>query len=323
MKIGLTYNLKSYYLIKGFSSEQVSEFDCEETIDAIERALKNGGHETMKIGCLEQLVEKLQNGERWDLVFNIAEGLYGIGREAQIPALLDAYQIPFTFSSTEITTLALDKGITNTIMRSKGIKTANFKVVSTLKDINKIKIPFPLFAKPIAEGTSKGINRFSKIETKEALITQCEYILKTFRQPAIVEEYLPGKEYTVGILGNGADAKAIGVMEIKTKGEADSDAYTYDNKQLYENRIEYNIVDEPAVKKLALRGWKAMNASDCGRVDVRCNAKGEPCFMELNTMAGLNPTYSDLCILCNKVGMKYDDLINGIVESAIKRYDLQ
>ena len=319
MLIGLTYNLKSYYLAKGFSAELVAEFDSEETINAIENALKNGGHEVVRIGPLEELVQRLQMAEKWDLVFNIAEGMYGIGREAQIPALLDAYQIPFTFSSTEISALALDKGLTNVIMKARGIKVADFKVVSTIKDANKVKIPFPLFVKPIAEGTSKRINKFSKIESKEALISQCEYIFKTFHQPAMVEEYLPGREFTVGIIGNGASAKAIGVMEITSVGDADAEAYTYDNKQLYENRIVYSIVDEPKVEKLALKAWNIMNASDAGRVDIRCNSKGEPCFMELNTMAGLNPTYSDICILCKLKGFPYDKLINTIVDSAISR----
>ncbi|MDD4141651.1 MAG: hypothetical protein PHR20_02495 [Bacteroidales bacterium] len=319
MLIGLTYNLKSYYLAKGFSAERVAEFDCEETIDAIENALINGGHEVVRIGSLEQLIERLQQAERWDLVFNIAEGMYGIGREAQIPALLDAYQIPFTFSSTEVTALALDKGITNMIMKAKGVKVAEFTVVSTLKEVGRVRIPFPIFVKPIAEGTSKGINKFSKIESKEALLAQCEYIFKTFRQAAMVEEYLPGREFTVGIIGNGAEAKAIGVMEIQSVGNADKSAYTYDNKQLYEDRIIYSIVDDPKVEKLALKAWKIMKASDAGRVDVRCNAKGEPCFMELNTMAGLNPTYSDLCILCKLKGFPYDKLINTIVDSAISR----
>lgn len=320
MLIGLTYNLKSYYLAKGFSPERVAEFDSEETIEALESALKNGGHEVVRIGSLEQLVQRLQMAERWDLVFNIAEGMYGIGREAQIPALLDAYQIPFTFSSTEICAIALDKGLTNVIMKARGIKVADFKVVSTTKDVGKVKIPFPLFVKPIAEGTSKGINRFSKIESKESLISQCEYIFKTFRQPAMVEEYLPGREFTVGIIGNGTNAKAIGVMEITSVGDADEEAYTYENKQLYEDRIVYSVVDEPKVEKLALKAWGVMNASDAGRVDVRCNAKGEPCFMELNTMAGLNPIYSDLCILCRLKGFPYDKLINTIVDSAISRW---
>lgn len=297
----------------------MAEFDCEETIDAIENALINGGHEVVRIGSLEQLIERLQQAERWDLVFNIAEGMYGIGREAQIPALLDAYQIPFTFSSTEVTALALDKGITNMIMKAKGVKVAEFTVVSTLKEVGRVRIPFPIFVKPIAEGTSKGINKFSKIESKEALLAQCEYIFKTFRQAAMVEEYLPGREFTVGIIGNGAEAKAIGVMEIQSVGNADKSAYTYDNKQLYEDRIIYSIVDDPKVEKLALKAWKIMKASDAGRVDVRCNAKGEPCFMELNTMAGLNPTYSDLCILCKLKGFPYDKLINTIVDSAISR----
>lgn len=319
MLIGLTYNLRSAYLAEGFSVEQVAEFDCEETIDAIEKALKEGGHEVVRIGSLEQLIKRLQNSEKWDLVFNIAEGLYGVGREAQIPTLLDAYRIPYTFSSSEVMALALNKGYTNMCMKGMGVKVADFAVVRSAKDVGKVRIPYPLFVKPVAEGTSKGINKFSKIDNREELAAQCKYVLETFHQPALVEEYLPGREFTVGILGNGEDAKAIGVMEITSVGKADDEAYTFENKRYYEDRVEYAIVDEPAVEKLALKAWKVMDASDAGRVDIRMNSKGEPCFMELNTLAGINPVYSDLCILCRLQGFPYEKLINSIVDSAIAR----
>ena len=153
----MTYNLKSYYLTRDYSNEDVAEFDCEETIQAIENVLLEMGHEVVRIGNLEQLMQKLLSGERWDLVFNIAEGINGIGREAQIPSILDAYKIPYTFSTTEIMALALDKGLTDAVMRTYGVRTADFHVVRKLADVKKVKIPFPLFVKPIAEGTSRGI----------------------------------------------------------------------------------------------------------------------------------------------------------------------
>lgn len=319
MLIGLTYDLKSYYITKGFSVEEVAEFDCENTIKSIEKVLKESGHQVERIGCIFQLISKLRRGKRWDLVFNIAEGMYGIGREAQIPCLLDAYRIPHTFSSSEILATALDKGLTNAIMRTYGVKTADFKVVRKYSDVAKVKISFPLFVKPIAEGTSKGINRFSRIDNYEVLEKQCRYILDNFHQPAIVEEYLPGREFTVGLLGTGDGAKVLGVMEIKVINGPHTDAYTFDNKQLYEDRIEYEVVNEPKVAKLALKAWQSLNCKDAGRVDVRMNSKDEPCFMEVNPMAGLNPEYSDLCILCRKIGFPYSDLINHIVNEAAKR----
>ncbi|MDD4847223.1 MAG: hypothetical protein PHR53_00425, partial [Bacteroidales bacterium] len=207
MIIGMTYDLKSYYITKGFSIEEAAEFDCEETVEAIENVLIGAGHQVVRIGCLEQLMQRLLAGERWDLVFNFAEGAHGLGREAQIPALLDAYQIPYTFSTTEILATALHKGLTNAVMRHYGVRTADFQVVRKIKDIHKVKIPFPLFVKPVAEGTSKGISRFSHIDNEEQLYQQCAFILKTFHQPALVEEILPGREFTVGMLGNGEEAQ--------------------------------------------------------------------------------------------------------------------
>lgn len=319
MHIGITFNLKSYYVAQGYTAEQVAEFDCEETIDSIESVLKSEGHTVDRIGCLEQLMQRLLDGERWDLVFNIAEGLNGIGREAQIPALLDAYKIPYTFSPTEILATALDKGLTNAIMRTYHVKTADFHVVRKRSDVKKVHIPFPLFVKPVAEGTSKGISHLSRVETEEDLMERCGYILDTFHQPALVEEYLSGREFTVGIIGTGDQARVLGVMEITMTEEADQHAYTYQNKQLYENRMVYNMVDEPEVARLALKAWRAIHCKDAGRVDIRMNSQGEPCFLEVNPLAGLNPSYSDLCIMCRHLGYPYQDLIKHIVNEACER----
>ncbi|MEG1556247.1 MAG: ATP-grasp domain-containing protein [Bacteroidales bacterium] len=317
--IGITYNLKSYYLAKNYSTHEVAEFDCEETINAIENILVEEGYEVDKIGCLEELMPRLLAGNNWDLVFNLAEGVNGIGREAQIPALLDAYKIPYTFSPTEVLATALDKGLTNAIMRTHHIATADFFVVRNENDIKKVKIEYPLFVKPIAEGTSMGVSRFSFIETPEELRQQCLYILNTFHQAALVEEYLPGREFTVGMLGTGDKSKILGVMEIMTTGNADRQAYTYDNKQFYEDRMIYKLVDEPSVAKLAHKAWRALHCRDAGRIDVRINSKGQPCFMEINPLAGLNPTYSDLPILCNQLNFPYKSLIKHIVEEALDR----
>ena len=319
MLIGLTYNLRSEYLSRGFTAEQVAEFDCEETVDALDAALTRGGHEVIRIGNLESLMARLLNGERWELVFNIAEGLNGAGREAQIPALLDAFGIPHTFSDTEVLAVALDKSLTNAVMKSHGVPAADSAIVRTMSDCARVKLEYPLFAKPVAEGTSRGITAMSLIHDQQELIRYCHSALATFKQPVLVERYLPGREFTVGMLGNGDDAQVLGVMEVVLLEQADASGYTYDNKQQYENRVDYRIVDEPDVAQVAKQAWSALNCQDAGRVDIRMDAAGKPHFLEVNPLAGLNPSYSDLCILCRLQGLSYDWLITSIVASACQR----
>ncbi len=166
IKIGFTYDLRSAYLAMGYSELETAEFDRESTIDAIESTLNHLGYETDRIGHIKQLVERLQNGDRWDLVFNICEGMYGIAREAQVPALLEAYNIPCVFSSPLVMALTLDKGMTKRVIRDAGIATPEFFVVTKQDDIRKVDLPFPLFVKPVAEGTGKGISEKSIVQNK-------------------------------------------------------------------------------------------------------------------------------------------------------------
>ena len=196
--IGMTYDLRDDYLREGFSLEETAEFDKPDTIDAIENALTAEGHRVERIGHVRSLMSRLSEGRRWDLVFNIAEGLSGFGREAQVPAVLDAYSIPYTFSDVLGQSITLHKGITKHIVRDLGIPTPDFVVISDPDDLLSVNLAYPLFAKPVAEGTGKGISSRSKIDKAEDLKTTCLYLLKQFRQPVLLERYLPGREFTVG-----------------------------------------------------------------------------------------------------------------------------
>lgn len=231
MLIGITYDLRQEYLNAGFSEEETAEFDRPDTIDAIENTLRELGHQTDRIGRIASLVERLARGDRWDLVYNIAEGMYGVGREAQVPALLDAYNIPYTYSDPLVCALALHKGLAKRIVRDLGLPTPQFFVVESESDLDRIDLPFPLFAKPVAEGTSKGITSESKIQTKRELASVCRRLLKEFRQPVLVETYLPGREFTVGLVGTGEDAEVVGVLEVTLLSNAEQDVYTYLNKE--------------------------------------------------------------------------------------------
>jgi D-alanine-D-alanine ligase len=322
--IGLTYDLRSEYIAMGYSENETAEFDREETILAIETTLQLLGFKTDRIGHAGQLMKRLSQGSSWDLVFNIAEGLYGFGREALVPALLDAHRIPYTFSDPMVLALTLHKAMTKHVMRDLGIPTPDFVLVETEDDIEQVHIPFPIFAKPVSEGTGKGISSVSKINNPTELSAVCRQLLAQFRQPVILEKFLPGREFTVGIFKTGKEAKAIGIMEIFLKSEKDSVAYSLNNKEHYERFVEYRLVNDPTAEKageIALAAWRGLGCRDAGRIDLRVDDQGIPNFIEVNPLAGIRPVHSDLCILCDFVGISYTEMIKTIVDSAMARID--
>lgn len=322
MKIGLTYDLRQDYLDAGYSHEHTAEFDRPDTIEGIENALLALGHQTQRIGNVKNLVQRLAGGERWDMVFNICEGMFGMGREAQVPALLDAYEIPYTFSGPLILALALDKGLTKRVMRSFGVPTPDFAVVAVPEDVAAVDLPFPLFVKPLAEGTGKGIDARSKVDSPLQLAAICGELLEKFSQPVLVETFLPGREFTVGIVGSGREAEAIGVMEVLLNPEAEANAYSYVNKEKYEELVQYALAppaEATACVEVALRAWRGLGCLDGGRVDVKMDGDGIVNFIEVNPLAGLNPTHSDLPIMCRLQGIAFPTLIERIMDSAAAR----
>jgi D-alanine-D-alanine ligase len=322
LKIGITYDLREDYLIEGYSEEETAEFDRAETIEAIDQTLKELGYRTDRIGHLKSLTRRLAAGDRWDLVFNIAEGLRGFGREAQIPALLDAYDIPYTFSDPLVLALTLHKGMTKHVIRDMGIPTPDFAIIEKEDQITGICLSYPLFAKPVAEGTGKGITAASKINTEKELVEVCRMLLTVFKQPVLVESFLPGREFTVGIIGTGKDAIATDTMEVCLKAQAEPDVYSYINKENCEELVEYRLVyDEEAqqVRETALSAWRGLGCRDAGRMDLRSDRSGRPNFMEVNPLAGLHPQHSDLPIIFNLMGKTFHQLIDMIMHSALKR----
>ncbi|MGH8580341.1 MAG: D-alanine--D-alanine ligase family protein [Gammaproteobacteria bacterium] len=323
MRIGITYDLREEYLAAGYGEEETAEFDRAETIHAIAGALHALGYRPERIGNIKQLAQRLVAGERWDLVFNIAEGLHGYGREAQVPALLDAYQIRYTFSDPLVCALTLHKAMAKRIVRDSGLATAPFAVVDSEGEVESIPLPFPLFAKPLAEGTGKGVDGASKVESGQQLRAVCRRLLAHYGQPVLVEPYLPGREFTVAILGTGQDAVVFGTAEITLGDGAEADAYSRYNKEYCEEVVRYRLAEDPdlraKVQALALSAWRCLACRDAGRVDIRLDAQGVPHFLEVNPLAGLHPEHSDLPIIATLVGMSYPQLIRLIVESALKR----
>ena len=322
MRIGLTFDLRDEYLAEGYSEEEAAEFDRQETIDGLAAALRSLGHEPVLIGRLQSLMERLLAGQRWDLVFNIAEGLHGFARESQVPALLDAWQIPYTFSDPLVLAACLHKGVAKRIVRDAGVPTPDFAVVEAADDIAAIDLPFPLFCKPVAEGTGKGVSPASRVTGRAQLAEVCTMLLDRFRQPVLVETYLPGREFTVGIVGTGRRAHAIGAMEVFFGPRADPDFYTFENKEHDDGRVENRLLEGEtarAAADVALAAWRALGCRDGGRVDLRTDGNGKPHFIEVNPLAGIHPVRSDLTILAAHAGIGHTELIGRILDSALLR----
>lgn len=322
MRIGITYDLRTDYLAAGCSLEDTAEFDSMETIVALERALRGMGHETERIGHIGRLRTRLADGARWGIVFNIAEGLQGMDREARIPALLEGCGVPYTFSDSRVLQAGLHKGMSKRLARNAGVRTAAFEVVASLKDAERCRLPMPLFVKPVAEGSSKGITAANVVRSRRALVQRCGALLARYRQPVLVETYLPGREFTVGIVGTGERAEVLGVLEILCGDAAEPGGYSYANKVDFRARVRYALATDETARRagaMARRAWRFMGCRDAGRVDLRCDARGEPHFLEVNPLAGLHPKDSDLPILGRLAGLGYEGLIDLIVASACRR----
>lgn len=321
--IGLVYDLRDDYIAEGYTEEEVAEFDSASTINALEQTLRALGHTTERIGNGMALARQLACGKRWDLVFSIAEGLYGRSREAQVPALLEMYGVLYTFSDPLVCAMTLDKAMTKRVIQSAGLHTPRFAVVTSPDEAASVDLGFPLFAKPLAEGTGKGVDEHSRVDSPEALKKVCTRLLERFHQPVLVEEYLPGREFTTAVLGTGADARVLGTMEFTIREGAPATDYSYEVKELCEQFVHYfpmphgDLRDQ--VEDLALRAYRVLECRDTGRIDIRLDAQGRPAFIEINPLPGLHPTHSDLPMIATQEGMAYETLLGRIVQSALSR----
>lgn len=324
-RIGLTYDLRTEYLAAGYTEEDTAELDRPETIDAIAEAIIALGHQVDRIGSARQLVHRLAAGDRWDLVFNFAEGIHGRARESQVPCILDVFGIPYTFSDPLVIAICLDKRLAKLVVRQAGLPTPDFAVVERTEQAEQLRLEFPLFVKPVAEGTGKGVSPASIVHDQSSLLARCEELRRRFDQPVLVESYLPGREFTVGLVGTGPEARVLGTLEIRLRPTAEPNVYSYQNKEYCEERVDYVFVrpEEDSVvaeaEQIALGAWRTLGCRDAGRVDIRCDAQGRPQFLEANPLAGLHPTHSDLPMICTARGIAYQQLIGWIIDSAARQ----
>lgn len=325
MRIGFVYDAREDYRALGFSEEAVAEFDSPETLSEIVAALIRAGHAVERVGHGRELAARLVRGDRWDLVFSIAEGVRGRSREAQVPALCELFDQPYVFSDPLTNATTLDKGVAKRLARDAGVPTAPFAVLERADQAARVDLPFPLFVKPLAEGTGKGCEAASKVTSRAQLKAVAQRLIARFNQPVIVETFLPGREFTVGVIGNGRAARAIAVLEVVLLDEAEAEVYSFLNKEQCETLVQYRLAEDAEAMRAAnhaLAAYRALGCRDAARLDFRSDANGVPMFLEANPLAGLHPAHSDLPMLAAKSGMDYDALMGGIVESASARYGI-
>jgi D-alanine-D-alanine ligase len=332
VKIALTCNLKKKDTTK--PEDYFSEWDSEETINAITCALKSKGHSVEAIDVEYPKLFSYFRRNHIDLVFNIAEGRCGKFRESEVPAILDYLDIPYTGSDTFSLALALNKALTKKILKAENIPTPDFQVFQNGSEELDPSLRFPLIVKPNCEGSAKGINKSNVVENKKTLFKKIDEIIKLYKQEALVEEFIDGKELTVGIIENGKTT-VLPILEIDFSTCENSGEYFYSwRMKEYQGDKEKGLVPafhcparldketEAAVKEAALRTHRAVGCLDISRTDIRLGKNNIPYVLEINPLPGLNPKESNFPIMAYAAGMKYEDLIEAIVMSASERKGL-
>ncbi|MGQ0507068.1 MAG: D-alanine--D-alanine ligase family protein [Myxococcaceae bacterium] len=325
LRVGFTYNVKRVKPTADAVEDSQAEYDSPSTLQAIREAIASWGHEVVDLEATAEL-PSLLSSTPVDLVFNIAEGFRGRNRESQVPALLELLDIPYTGSDPATLAIALDKTVAKKIVRQHGIQTPDFQMMVTGKERLSKDFTFPLMVKPVAEGSSKGVVSKSVCYSEQELRAVVREMVSKYQQPALIEEYIGGREFTVGLLGE-RRPKALPPMEIVfLDKEEKNPVYSFQHKLDWNDRIRYDVPAkiEPALTerlKAAARGaFMALGCRDVGRIDFRMDEKGRVYFLECNPLPGLTPDWSDLVLIAKGSGMDYRTLIGEILSGAIRRY---
>ena len=340
------------------TSDEFAEWDSQETIDAVANALSALG-EVVRLEATEDFPERLR-AERPDIVFNIAEGLNGVNREAHVPAICEFFGVPYSGSDPFTLSLCLDKARTKEILSFHGVPTAPFLLIESMEqwpairrriasaagarrsiggrgESHRRRLRLPLFVKPVHEGSSKGITERNFCRTIAELETQVSFLLETYAQPVIIEEYLPGDEFTCAVLGNGVEARLLPIvgMRFDALPEGAVPIYGFEAKWLWdrpENPLE--IFECPArisetlrfeIEKVVLATYRVLGCRDWSRIDVRLDAAGQPNVVEVNPLPGILPNPEDNSCFpkaARAAGIGYDELIRTCALLAAQRQDV-
>ena len=326
IQVGVVYNLKHAEKSRSAAPDDQAEYDSMDTVLAIEQALQRQGCRTVLLEADEELPERLRK-HRPDFVFNIAEGRGGRAREAQVPALLSLFDIPYTGSDETTLCIALDKALTKRLLATYRIPTPRYRVYEPGVRIRTAGLRFPVIIKPNAEGSSKGIADVCIAEHAGALKSLVEQHLLLYGGSVLAEEYIHGREFTVGLLGNGERVSVFPPMEILYHDSpiAGYHVYNYTVKQEYTKYVSYCCPAELSPKlereitDLSKKIFLALGCRDFARVDFRLDESGKLYFIEINPLPGLAPHYSDYPMLAEFCGVEYDDLVGRVLRAGAAR----
>ena len=325
--IGITYDLKSDWQRGGDDPVDINaEFDKPETIERVATALERGGHRVARIGNVHSLLAQEDNLDV-DIVFNMCEGISGRNRESQVPVILEMKGIPFVGADALTLGFALDKVMAKKLFMAERIPTPRFFEINKGDDLEKVNgIGFPLMVKTRHEGSSKGISRQSRVEDAGGLKRQAGMINDTYGQPALVEEFIRGEEFTVAVLGN-EDPRAMPVVQVSINGHVELGDEFYTHDRIASESLQYvcpaKISGEltAALQDLAVRVYKCVGCRDFGRVDFRVDDLGHPYVLEINPLPSLD-VKDVFNIFPNVFSSNYDEIVNKVVDFALRRYNI-
>ena len=329
MRIGVSYDLFKPSLAEEGPPDLYEEWDQEVTIKAIASALEQLGHEPVLLGGGREFLDRVLSDPP-EMVFNIAEGYGTRSREAHIPAILEFLGIPYTGSDPFTLALTLDKELTKIVVASAGVRVPKSITAESVAELEKIDLPLPVILKLRWEGSSMGLRRNSRAKTREEMLSVGRWLLETYGRPIMVEEFVPGKEITVAVTGNGVDARVYASLLIEHVSVPPEDfVYSLEVKHNWREEIRYTAnpgLDESTRKALewsALAAYRVLGCRDVSRLDFRFGADGQPRFIEVNPLPGLNPTHSDLWIMIDQLGIPYHELVGEILGAAMRRLGMR
>ncbi len=317
------------------SADTFAEWDTIDTIHAVRNALSLR-HSVTLIEADDDAFESLKT-LRPEIVFNIAEGRFGASREAQIPAMLEMLNIPYTGSDPLTLGICLDKSRAKEILSYYNIANPTFAVISSLSELQSLEFTIPAIVKPLFEGSSKGIFNSSLVHSTKELVEQVTKVLEEYDQPALIEEFLPGREFTVAMLGNGDNLQVLPIVEIKFDSlpSGVNPIYSYEAKwiwdqssnplEIFECPAKVNNNLKTAIEELCRKAYNALRCRDWSRIDVRLDKSGRPNIIEINPLPGILPNIEDNSCFpkaSRMAGMNYNEMLNAVLDAGLKRYDL-